>query len=116
MRLAHQPRRAAMLVGSKPIENHLMNTLKNTLLALPLLLAANFALAHGDGFACKEPTKEWKQREELQSKLKAEGWNVRKLKVENGCYEVYGFDNKGKKREAYFNPRTLEPVSAQAQK
>lgn len=47
---------------------------------------------------------------ELQRKLTADGWKVRQVKVDNGCYEVYGFDNTGKRIEIYFNPKTFEKV------
>lgn len=78
-------------------------------------LFATGAMAHGS-FKCDEPKKEWKQRDDLQDKLKAEGWDVRKVKIDNGCYEVYGFDGKGQRREAYFNPKTLELVGDVPQK
>jgi hypothetical protein len=78
-------------------------------------LCTSAAVAHG-GFQCNEPTKEWKLREELENKLKAEGWEVRKIKIDQGCYEVYGFDGKGQRREAYFNPKTFDLVGDVSQK
>lgn len=47
---------------------------------------------------------------ELQRKLTADGWKVRQVKTDNGCYEVYGFDNTGRRIEIYFNPKTFEKV------
>ena len=38
----------------------------------------------------------------------AEGWRVRQVKTFDTCYEVYGFDAKGERIEAFFNPRTFE--------
>jgi hypothetical protein len=35
---------------------------------------------------------------------------VRRVKVDGGCYEVYALDEKGERVEAYFHPKTLEPV------
>lgn len=84
-------------------------------LCLGMGLATQVAMAHGD-FKCSEPSKEWKLREDLSDKLQADGWDVRKIKIDNGCYEVYGFDGKGKRREAYFNPRTLELIGDASQK
>ena len=100
-----------------------MNTAANSLatligrlsLATAATLFATHALAHG-GFKCEEPKKEWKLRDDLEDKLKAEGWDVRKVKIDNGCYEVYGFDAKGQRREAYFNPKTFELVGDVSQK
>lgn len=77
--------------------------------ALLSLVACGGAQAHGD-FKCTEPRAEWKPQMELQRKLTAEGWKVRQVKVDNGCYEVYGFDSTGKRIEIYFNPKTFEKV------
>lgn len=75
-------------------------------------LACGAALAHGDMKCPDIPKTEWKPQMELQQKLVAEGWRVRRLKVENGCYEVYALDAKGERVEAYFNPKTLGRVHA----
>jgi len=42
--------------------------------------------------------------------LKEKGWQVRRIKEDGGCYEVYGLNEKGERVEAYFHPRTLAPV------
>ncbi|MET0335602.1 MAG: PepSY domain-containing protein [Rhizobacter sp.] len=74
-----------------------------------LALAAGAASAHGD-VKCETPKAEWKPQMELQAKLKNEGWRVRKVQVFNGCYEVYGFDAKGERTEAFFDPKTFERI------
>jgi len=71
------------------------------------LCALTSVHAHGD-VKCVVPVAEWKPMDDLQDKLKSEGWDIRKIKIDNGCYEVYGFDKKGKRRETYFNPKTFE--------
>lgn len=90
--------------------------MKRPLIALGLLAtlatAPMHALAHGK-VSCKEPVAEWQQRDVLEDKLKAEGWKIRVIKIDKGCYEVYGFDDKGKRAEVYFNPKTLERVEEQ---
>ncbi|HWK48900.1 MAG TPA: PepSY domain-containing protein [Steroidobacter sp.] len=77
--------------------------------AAALLLISSVAGAHGD-VSCSEPKAEWKPRVELQKKLKGDGWTVRKIEIMNGCYEVYGFDEKDAKVEAFFNPKTFERI------
>jgi hypothetical protein len=77
--------------------------------ALLALSATTSAWAHGD-FKCEVPVAEWKSQDDLQDKLKAEGWEIRKVKIDHGCYEVYGFDKQRKRKEAYFNPKTFELV------
>ena len=59
---------------------------------------------------CDVPVANWQPREALQTKLEADGWQVRSIKTEDGCYEAYAIDAKGEKVEAYFNPQTLERV------
>lgn len=58
------------------------------------------------------PRAQWQPREALEKKLSAEGWKVRRIKVDKGCYEVYGTDAQGRKAEAYFDPKTFEPVKS----
>jgi hypothetical protein len=56
------------------------------------------------------PKEEMRPQMELQRKLTSEGWKVRQIKNFNGCYEVYGFDEKGQRTEAFFDPKTFEKV------
>lgn len=63
---------------------------------------------------CTVPTNDWQPREALKTKLEGEGWKVRSIKTEDGCYEAYAIDAKGKKVEAYFNPKTFEAVNAKS--
>ncbi|MFM1892148.1 MAG: hypothetical protein RLZ44_1225 [Pseudomonadota bacterium] len=74
-----------------------------------LSVAPGLALAHGD-ISCSEPKAEWKARVELQKELKRAGWAVRDIRIINGCYEVYGFDAKNARVEAFFNPKTFVRV------
>ena len=88
----------------------------NTITALLLLSTAGAAFAHGSVSCPVVPKEEKKPQMELQRKLEAEGWKVRKVQNYNNCYEVYGFDDKGKKAEAFFNPKTLERVMPEGEK
>ena len=58
------------------------------------------------------PKAEWKTQDELKQKLTDMGWKVRRIKIENGCYEVYGRDEKNGKVEVFFHPKTFERVTA----
>ena len=49
----------------------------------------------------------------LESKLKKDGWEVRKSKVDGGCYEVYGTDPKGN-AVAAVNLRCIEGIDLAA--
>ena len=50
----------------------------------------------------------WQSVETLETKLADEGWKIRKIKEDGGCYEVYGRNAEGQRGEAYFHPVTLE--------
>lgn len=79
-----------------------------------VLTALALGLA-GPAFAanrCDVPTDQWQPREALQKKLEGEGWKVRSIKTENGCYEAKAVDANGKRLEGVFNPKTLESVGA----
>ena len=52
----------------------------------------------------------WQSKEKLTEILKAKGWEVRNVKVDGGCYEVYALDDRKERVEAYFHPVTLERV------
>jgi len=52
----------------------------------------------------------WQSEDALSSKLVAERWEVRRVKVDGGCYEVYGTTPEGDRVEAYFHPVTLEKL------
>ncbi len=56
---------------------------------------------------CNVAQSEWKPKEALKLELENQGWKIKRIKTTDGCYEVYGFDNKGAKKEAYFNPKTF---------
>jgi hypothetical protein len=87
-----------------------MKTFSKLCAALLALSAATGALADGK-FRCDVPKAEWKKQTELKAKLLADGWKkVRQVKVEHGCYEVYGFNEKNQRAEVFFNPKTFEQV------
>lgn len=50
----------------------------------------------------------WKTMDQLESKMKEDGWTVRRIKEDGGCYEAYGTSPDGKRVEAYFDPVTLD--------
>lgn len=51
--------------------------------------------------------------EALQSKLEADGWEIKKMKVDEGCYEAYAINSEGQRVEAYFNPQTFELIKSE---
>jgi hypothetical protein len=67
-------------------------------------------LATGLATCDSGPQEKWQPQAKLEEQLKGKGWQIRRIKVDGGCYEVYAINEKGEKVEAYFHPLTLEPV------
>lgn len=78
--------------------------------ALPLAFAVAAPASATGKMTCGAPQAKWKSLAALQQRLTRQGWQVRKAKVDGGCYEVYGTDPKGSRVEAYFHPVTFEKL------
>jgi hypothetical protein len=72
------------------------------------LLAASPAFA--DGKCSSAPQSKWQPKETLQRQLQADGYLVRRIKIEGGCYEVYAFDKQGNRANMAYNAETLEKL------
>jgi hypothetical protein len=79
-------------------------------LAMLLLLVTHSSGATGLATCDSEPRSQWQAQEVLEKKLIEQGWKVRRIKEDGGCYEVYALNDKGERVEAYFHPHTLAPV------
>ena len=80
-----------------------------TLLLLTLLATSSTAFAGTD--KCKAgPKDQWQPMAALEKKLTAEGWKIKKAKIDDGCYEVYGTDPQGKQAEIHFHPKTFDAI------
>lgn len=77
--------------------------------AFAIIVAAQ---SHATGLAtCDSGAREsWKPQSKLENMLTGKGWKIRRIKEDGGCYEVYAFDEKGERVEAYFHPKTLDLV------
>jgi len=89
----------------------------SAVLAAALLAGAPVHIADATGLAtCDSGSPDtWQSQEKLTAMLKAKGWEVRNIKIDGGCYEVYALDNRGERVEAYFHPVTLEHVPIKGQ-
>jgi hypothetical protein len=74
------------------------------------LLATTAVHATGRATCDSGPPSGWQPIAKLEKVLADAKWQVRRIKVDGGCYEVYGFNEKGERVEAYFHPVTLQPV------
>lgn len=73
-------------------------------------LLATQSFATGLATCDSGPQETWQPQAKLEQQLKEKGWQVRRIKIDGGCYEVYALNEKGERVEAYFHPKTLAPV------
>lgn len=78
-------------------------------IALLASAAASFASVANATTCTDTPQAQWMTIEAMTAKAVEAGFEVRKVKIEDNCYEVYGIKD-GKKVEAYFHPVTAELV------
>lgn len=86
-----------------------------------LLIAGAFSTGALAGAKCdKHPKSEWMPEADAKAKAKAkivaQGYNIKKFKVDGNCYEIYGTTKDGKKAEIYFDTKTLDIVKSEIEK
>lgn len=79
------------------------------LAATPILASA--ALASPSCGAA--PQSNWMSIADVDARLTSMGYNVRQIKIDDGCYEVDAIDRNGNRVEAYLNPVTAEIVKSE---
>lgn len=79
--------------------------LRHGLLVLSLGLATLPTWASDD---CEAPVKNWQTREALRQMAAAQGWQIQRLKIDDGCYEIRGTDAQGRNFKAKVDPETLK--------
>ncbi len=82
--------------------------MKTIILATLLLASASIGVARAEEEQnCTSAAKDkWLSENSIKEKAKAAGLEVRRVKAEGSCYEVYAIDAKGNKVETLFNPET----------
>lgn len=69
------------------------------------LFGATAALADDDD--CRSPMSQWQSQDAAMQHAGALGIEVRRLKIDDGCYEIKGRDNDGNRVELKLDPATL---------
>ena len=80
-------------------------SLRHGLMALSLGLAALPAVADDD---CNAPMNRWQSREAVRQMAARQGWQIQRLKIDDGCYEIRGTDAQGRSFKAKIDPETLK--------
>lgn len=78
-----------------------------TRLVLAMALIASPALADED---CAVPMTDWQPREAVVKFAADQGWTLRRIRIDDGCYEVIGHDAAGREIEVKLDPATLAVV------
>lgn len=74
-------------------------------LVLALGLATLPAWAGDD---CDAPVNRWQSRDAVRQMATAQGWQVQRLRIDDGCYEIRGTDATGRTFKAKVDPETLK--------
>jgi hypothetical protein len=72
-----------------------------------MALIASPALADED---CAVPMINWQPREAVMKHAAKQGWVLRRIRIDDGCYEVIGRDAAGRAIEVKLDPATLAVV------
>lgn len=78
-----------------------------TILAFLASLPAGMALADDN---CFVPMADWQPREAVARFATTQGWDVRRIRIDDGCYEIDGRDAQGRTIEVKLHPGTLQIV------
>jgi hypothetical protein len=75
---------------------------------LASVLLPSVALADDDD--CFVPMADWQPREAVAQLVAEKDWTVRRLKIDDGCYKIYGRDAEGRQIEVTIHPQTLQVI------
>jgi len=78
-----------------------------TILAFLAVLPAPMAMADDD---CFVPMADWQPRAAVAQLATDNGWTVRRIKIDDGCYEIDGRDAAGRAVEVKVHPGTLQII------
>jgi len=59
---------------------------------------------------CDVPIDSWQPRSAVTALAQRNGWEVDRLKIDDGCYEIKGRDAEGRRFKAKLDPATLDVV------
>ncbi len=75
--------------------------------ALAVFLSSS-AMAGDDD--CYVPMSQWQSRSVAILWAESNGWQVHRVKIDDGCYELYGLDENEMEFEVKINPSTFEII------
>jgi hypothetical protein len=100
-------RRGAQSKGEKPVHKTAILTV-----AFAGLAGVSAAEASSLGRPCTSaPESQWLTLDDLKAKAAAQGYTVRKAKLEKACGEIYVVDRGGARAELFMDPTSGEIVA-----
>lgn len=112
-----QIRTPLQLVVRKPAQEKIQkplagvrNVKRTVLIAFTISSALVSPAAMAGHDDCKVPMAQWQPREAVEQMAKARGWTVRRLKVDDGCYQIRGVDADGREIAVKVDPGSLAIV------
>lgn len=81
----------------------------------PLLLAMSLLALPAAADDCDAPVRQWQSRDAVMQMATQQGWQVQRLKIDDGCYEIRARDAQGQVFKAKIDPRTLGVVQMKRQ-
>lgn len=78
-----------------------------TILTFLAVLPSGAALADDD---CVVPLADWQPRSAVVQMAEENDWSVRRIKIDDGCYEIKGTDRDGRRIEVKVDPATLRMI------
>ena len=81
--------------------------MRKTLTMLALLMAVPAGAARAEE-GCFVPMAEWQPRAAVVRLAQDKGWKLRRIKIDDGCYEIDARDVDGRSIEVTVHPATLE--------
>ncbi|MFN4156560.1 MAG: PepSY domain-containing protein [Paracoccaceae bacterium] len=83
--------------------------MRKTLTIIAFLAATSAGAAFADD-DCFVPMADWQPREAVAQLAITQGWDVRRIKIDDGCYEINGHDAEGRAIEVKLHPGTLQII------
>ena len=79
-------------------------------LAAAVIGPAGLAQASGGAHCVVAPDAQWKSLQDVKTAAEALGYKVRRIKVDDNCYEAYALNSRGQRVEVYFHPVSLKII------
>jgi len=83
-----------------------------TTLACLMALLAGAAFADDD---CFVPMADWQPREAVAQLAAQQSWVVRRIRIDDGCYQIDGNDAQGRAIEVKVHPGTLDVLELEVE-